>query len=144
MDTTKLAYLAGIIDGEGSVNITYLEKRREYRMRLYVVNTDIRLINWLSDNFGGLVYHAKRHTVKHPSWKEKYEWVYIPSKDKVGLLEELLPYMVVKPEQLSIAIEYLKTTSKPGIRIGEEAKNIRKSLHAKLRILNSRGVATTK
>ncbi len=144
MDKTKLAYLAGIIDGEGTINITYFTKRNEYRMRLYVVNTDIRLIDWLESNFGGMKFHAKRHTVNHPNWKEKWEWIYIPSKDKLGLLEALLPYMVIKSEQLTIAIEYLKTTSKSGIRITEEARNVRKSCYERLRALNSRAVATTK
>lgn len=140
MDKTKLAYLAGIIDGEGTINITYLKARNEYRLRISVVNTNVRLIDWLSSNFGGLAYQAKRHQVKNPTWKDKWEWIYIPSRDRLDLLNALLPFMVIKDEQLKVALKYLATTSTSGIRLTNEAKNIRKSCFEQLRMLNS-GVA---
>ena len=56
----KLIYLAGIIDGEGSIGIEHLSpcknrKKSYYVCRLCVINTDEKLIIWIKDNFGGSV-----------------------------------------------------------------------------------------
>ena len=63
-ENEKLAYLAGIIDGEGTIVIAKGKIRKgrinhPYSLRLVVMNTDIRLIEWLKENFGGSI-HTKR------------------------------------------------------------------------------------
>ena len=48
MEDTKLSYLAGMVDADGSV-ILRLDKTR-YRLRLYVYNTYQPLMDWLEEN----------------------------------------------------------------------------------------------
>ena len=56
----QLAYLAGIIDGEGSIYIGNFSCNKKtkvpyYQTNIQVTNTDKTLIDWLFDIFGGLV-----------------------------------------------------------------------------------------
>lgn len=138
---TKLAYLAGIIDGEGTINCQYFKARKEYRLRLYVVNTDKKLIDWLHNNFGGYVYLAKRHKLNHPNWKDKYEWIYVPSKDDKDLIKSLIPYLVIKKEQMVLFHKFLKTKNKSGQRLSENQKLIRIECYTEIRRLNGYRVA---
>lgn len=54
-----LAYLAGVIDSDGCIAISkYYDTKKpnrspRYVVDLTVVNTSVRLMNWLVDNYGG-------------------------------------------------------------------------------------------
>lgn len=139
----NVSYLAGIIDGEGTVNITYLESRNEYRLRLYVVSTDVCLIDWLVDNFGGLKRKRARTKSTKEHWKDRYEWYLFPKRESLPLIDKLSDILVIKGENMRIAARFIRTLSRPGIRIDEKARLTRKECHERLRVLNSRGVATT-
>jgi hypothetical protein len=67
----KLAYLAGLIDGE--VTITLLPNypdRGIYATYLIVSNSDENLMNWLVNNFGGVVKEVDQKNSKLHSTKK--------------------------------------------------------------------------
>lgn len=102
---TDLAYLAGIIDGEGCFSI-YSGGPREFQLRVYVVNTNKDLIDWLQDTFGGLVY--SRNSTKNPHWRTKYEWV-LDGKMTEHLIPKVQPYLIIKGDQASLGLRFRKT-----------------------------------
>lgn len=143
MSKQLLAYLAGIIDGEGTVNITYLPKRDEFRLRLQVVNTDKRLIDWLKSNFESHVYEVKRHSLQNPKWRKRYEWFLYPKKATLPLLKSLIPFLICKKEQMEVAITFIETTGKlKGNRLSIDAYKTRKECKERLNVLNARGTAS--
>lgn len=97
----KLAYLAGIIDSEGTVGFIINKKRSQERVapRFKVGNTDYRLIAWLTSEIGGRVY-------KHEDDRNKlcYEWFVSGVKNIQPLLEAILPYLVVKQDSARAAL----------------------------------------
>lgn len=95
----QFIYLAGIIDGEGTF---YISPAPHFRHRIMVVNTDERMIKWLLNNFGGLVY--KRTDKKHPNWKMKYEWV-LSKADIIPICKGLIPHLTCKKEQAELMIK---------------------------------------
>lgn len=95
----QFIYLAGIIDGEGTF---YISPAPHFRHRILVVNTDERIIRWLVNNFGGLVY--KRSSKKHPEWKLKYEWIVVKA-DIIPICKGLLPFLTSKKEQAELMIK---------------------------------------
>lgn len=110
IDETKIAYFAGIMDGEGTFYIgNYSKYPKSFNSRILVVNTDYSLINWLKTNFGGLIYSRK--SKKNPHWKEKFEWIVNKAKIQ-SFCEMLLPYLVIKKEHAKIMIEFRKTFDK--------------------------------
>ena len=133
VDRYAYSYLAGILDGEGGININYSGPTRDcYRMRVYVVNTDLRLIKWLKSKFGGYIYRRKTKE----GYKTKWEWYHYDDKS-TELLKECMPYLIVKKEQAELAIAFRDTVNNEH-KLSEETKSLRKSFHTQMKSLNKR------
>ena len=110
----QLAYLAGIIDGEGTLFIGNYGNKDKIRGTgffqtiMAVTTTGKCLTDWLYDNFGGWKseYTPKQRAVncKGPvhSWK-------CTGDRLTHLCELILPYLVIKTEQSKILLEMRKT-----------------------------------
>ena len=97
-----LIYLAGIIDGEGTIGI--IKNKLSFYLIVEIGNTDKVLIDWLEDNFGGAVCLDKRSN-KNPNHKDLYLWRRI-NKKALSLLEEVVEYLLLKKPQAKIGIEF--------------------------------------
>lgn len=121
---TQLAYLAGIIDGEGSIYIGNFSCNKKtgakyYQTNIEVTNTDESLIVWLVENIGGRMckYTAKQTPTN--SRKPVFRW--IVSGDLVTYLcHLLLPYIIIKKKQCEIMIKMRKTFEHTGMQKGEQ------------------------
>lgn len=141
-DEKHVVYLAGIMDGEGTFYIGQeIRHPKCFNSRLYVVNTDERLIQWLHNIFGGLVYSRSSKT--HPRWKEKFEW--ITNKNQIlPICEAILPYLICKKEQAKILIAFRKTFDQKRGRsnpVPDELHQFRLKLLSDLRELNHRTIS---
>jgi hypothetical protein len=139
----KLAYLAGIIDGEGNISIVKGNiKRPNFYFSGYVqvANTNKILINWLVENFKGKTCWESKPS---PNSKLKGYWVL---KDCSILLNSLLPFLILKKEQAKLVIEFRKTVKPLRGKRGHFHKSspelikVREDLWAKCRVLNKRGI----
>lgn len=111
----ELAYIAGIIDGEGSIVISKLtpnKKKREtnYRYQLYVkvVNTDKRLIEFLAEKTGQSSYKDKSRKNENINKRDTFS-IHWPVNISLYLLEKIYPYLVIKKEQVDLALRFRKT-----------------------------------
>lgn len=130
---TELAYLAGIIDGEGSFYIGCT--RSKFNSRLYVVNTDIKVIQWLKNTFGGLTY--KRNSLKNPQWKTRYEWIIEKAKID-SFCKKIIPYLIIKKEHANIMIKFRSTFQEIRRPVPIETMSLRFELMNELKKLNHR------
>jgi len=132
-DKTKYIYLAGIIDGEGSLIISRSDRGSymNYYGRIQVKNTDYRLIKWLLDHFGGSVHvHKPSDPIKHSMG---YSWYYGGDQhSKETLLLALLPYLIVKKESAINLIEFFRL-------VGQTNPKKREELYQRSLYLNHRG-----
>jgi hypothetical protein len=143
---TDLAYLAGIIDGEGCFFITKVPKKEgdgyvseHYRGLLKIDNTDYKLIEWLNKVFSGSNSAATRTTSSRQFEREVFSW--IATGDRLLDLSELvMPYLVVKKEHCENMIKFRKTyTAKLGCnKLEEKELIIRQECLEKSKKLNSR------
>jgi len=109
-----LAWLAGIIDGEGSIFImrnkrTDRERIYNYILRLSVQSIDDIMIPSCYEITGeGCTYpiHEKRENQQN-----SLKWQ-LEGKKVVRVLQELLPYLKVKKTQAELAIKFQETTKK--------------------------------
>jgi hypothetical protein len=146
MTETEKAYLAGFIDGEGSIGI-YPDYRssRNYRLVLTVSNTNKDVIDWIANIVGEK--HSRQVKVKTtkdcPSWQgEKDRWkdcysIWFGSGIAQSVLKEVFPYLIVKKQQATIAIEY--PIGKYGKHITLETRNIKEECYKKMKPLNQTG-----
>lgn len=120
---TDLAYLAGIIDGEGSIYIgnfscNPITKVPYFQTNIQVTNTDKKLIDWLNETFGGLT--NKRSQKQHDSRSRKQAYTWTASGDRLThLCQLILPYIICKKRQVEIMLEMRATFNyKSTARIG--------------------------
>lgn len=138
---TQIAYLAGIIDGEGTIYVQ-VRKRGEcfdYFPRFQVVNTDRGLMEWIHSTFGGILVQKDRS--KHSKkWRLQYQW--FTSRGVMDdLLKKVIPYLICKKPHALAMLEFRKTFwNKKSHKVSEETLSIRTEIFHRLKSLNKRGV----
>lgn len=137
------ARLAAFLDGEGCITLcnrtgcTRVQGRRVY---VSVANTDVRLICWLKDTFGGNVRpHSSTHA-NSMNAKPLFVWEASTRDRMQKVLESALPYFIIKREQAEIALAYLRLNRihhcyRRPVTQEEEAE--RNKLFTRIRVLNS-------
>lgn len=99
-----LAYAAGMLDGEGCISIG--QNKRRHHLYVGIVNTDFRIVEWLTHYFGG-GYDVKRWSLISDNRRDCYKWR-LGSNRAAAFLEHLLPYSVLKREQIEIGVRLQK------------------------------------
>lgn len=114
LNKIEKAYLAGIMDGEGSIGITKRKIRKrgitpEYRARLRITNVSKELMNFIEDKIKnqGSYYICERKN-RAPNRKTIYE-LEMGDRLTVKFLKEVLPYLIIKKRHAENVIE-LKNT----------------------------------
>lgn len=97
----QLAYIAGIIDGEGSIILRRKPKQNELFM--VVVNTNKNVIKWLHEVTK--VGTIKQREMRNIKWRRVWEWN-TAAQDTTRVLWAVYPYLIIKREHAKIAIEY--------------------------------------
>lgn len=112
----SIAYLAGIIDGEGCIMISRPHGDFSYySMRLEVAQKDGKLMDYLIGSFGGSIRDSRNGA---SVWK----WQ-LSGKKAVELLTTCLPFLVVKKKQAEIAIRWLAAHEKKKLWLEDKHYN---------------------
>ena len=106
MKRTELAYIAGIVDGEGYIGISADHRKRDpdrpcWRLRVSVTNTSEWLVQYLKFSVGGGVIVLKSDKRLRPC----YQWQ-IGYGKAAEFLKLILPYLQLKRPQAEIAIKF--------------------------------------
>jgi hypothetical protein len=135
----ELAYLAGLLDGEGCFCLHNFGTHR-FGCSLMVANTDPRMTEWIRQRFGGTVHPE----IKGSKWKPCYRWK-ASAKDLDKIISAVLPFLVIKRDRAELILAYRRTLnpSIAGHRSGDitsrEVKAERFAIHSQLSALNKRG-----
>lgn len=105
---TGIIYLAGIVDGEGCINIVkyHKENRYRYRLQLRVINTNRELVDWIKERWGGWITSRNRG-----SQRTVYEWI-VTDQAAEDMLAEMNGWLIVKRDQANIALDFRATYGK--------------------------------
>ena len=103
-EATDLAYLAGILDGEGSITIA--ESPRNV-VRLGIANTNVELMKWLLSIGGGISECQRKANQK--SQTPCYHWQIYSRIDVRSFLAAVVPYMRIKRAKAELAIEVISS-----------------------------------
>lgn len=144
---TLYAWLAALIDGEGSIMLVERTpdsgRRRHLRAVVSVSNTDTRLMKSLLREVGqGRVYTHKnpRRGVYAFTWR-------LTGLESLKWLPKLIPYLVIKRRQAKLLIEAIELGQKLAPIKGEEydwalmprLKRRREEIMLQIRSLNRKG-----
>lgn len=101
---TQKAYIAGIIDGEGSIMIMQSKSRSSgnyYFPVVKIANTNKEVIDWIIKVVGkGKIGYLSRMNKR---CKDVYHYT-IASNEAVELLKDVFPYLIIKKKQANVAI----------------------------------------
>jgi len=144
-DQTKeqIAYLAGIIDGEGCFYFGRVKQGKygngwQWHSNIQVSNCDEALIIWLEDIFGG-----KKETRYRTTSKNKYNrpvFIWRAGGEMINYLLPLIePYLVIKKKHCVVMAQIRATYKNWGSKqLPPEVSELRFTLLKELRNLNSR------
>ncbi len=116
-NTSRYAYLAGIVDGEGCIRVNRNDsgnrKVPSYAIRIQVAQKNGKMIDWLYGNFGGTITSSVGKGLRIRQNREIYEshgftyrWSLNTVEDCLPVLKRILPFSTEKHPQIEVAIEF--------------------------------------
>lgn len=139
MKESDKAYLAALIDGEGSVTL-YLNtsRRMEYVPDISIYSTQGDELQKLRNEWGfGNIKEVKRKEI-HPTWKKSYCWrmSYLLA---YRMAKEVKPFVRLKRKQIDLLLDYKKWISKQTKPFSKEVRAKQEEYRNKFKELNKRG-----
>jgi len=145
----RLAYVAGLIDGEGTIRIAKAKSENNtwnytYKAALSFVNTNRRMSEIVSEFMGTRIYDSEYGS----SGKTMYRVQKMGLEGVAELLKKILPYLEGKKKQAELVIEFCdkktsysvkdspKTGKKGGNYIPKEEIELREKYYWKVKNLN--------
>lgn len=140
-------YVAGFIDGEGSLMITKARvancRSPQYRPRVSVANTNRSVLAVIQRSYGGIL---ARQPARKPSWNDAYQLIWTDGRIE-PLLSAVGRHLRIKAKQARILIEFIRhqrtdKRARKGRRnfsLSAEALAFRESLRGRIKKLNRKG-----
>ena len=134
------AYLAAMVDAEGTITITRreLSRKEAYALKVTIYSTNQALLWTIRSHFGGHVTRARHATDQHAEAWTLY-WDHAAAGEVVRIIQ---PMLIVKTGQAAIALEFQDIVSaiNPGrAGIPKETLDRLRSLKDKINRLNLKG-----
>src|SRR3972149_4778403 len=92
LSDTEAAYAAGIVDGEGSIQLTRNRKSRWPSPAVSVASTDRELLEWLRSRAGGTIIRKRTY---RPTHNPSFEWK-LTDRRALHFLEIVRPCLVIR------------------------------------------------
>ena len=111
----QYAYLAGIVDGEGSIYITK-SKNKQFTAGLKVAMNDKPALTLFQSVFGGKISKGTRKIDKRNNKLYAPAWVlqYRSLNDIKSIITKLTPFLQVKRKQAEIVLDFIELKFFPG------------------------------
>jgi len=112
---TDYAYLAGILDGEGTITISRQTDRRKgrvyhcYSPHITISNTVRLMLDSIKNRFGGKIVEVNRRVEGHQ--KPGYI-LYFRKGEMLALLPKVIPYLTIKKRKAELLLEYMLSRPK--------------------------------
>jgi hypothetical protein len=114
------AYFAGLFDGEGVVDLYWMNNNKgggSWSLRVAVNMTDPRSLGLLHREYPEAKFYAKRYDAeKHPTYKPYYVWS-LHGRNAERFLSEIKPYVILKQDQVKLALTFLAHQGREHARI---------------------------
>jgi len=91
MEIWEAAYIAGIIDGEGSISLTRMHENEHRRPCISIASTDLELLGYIQSLSGGVINNKKNYIPdKH---RDSYTLTIKKKEEVLSLLKIISPYL---------------------------------------------------
>ncbi|MBU0537575.1 MAG: LAGLIDADG family homing endonuclease [Bacteroidetes bacterium] len=109
----EAAYLAGLIDGEGTVTLNQRDKQRQRTIVISIANTERQLLDYAKTVIGVGSISSKR--VMNPNHTPSFSYQ-VSGRQALAVLEQICPYLKsYKKERAELLLkDYIKVTPRNG------------------------------
>jgi hypothetical protein len=90
LSPTDTAYIAGLIDGEGTVTLCRKHRNENHQLAISISNTEIELLHYVLDAIGAGKITRKRTTKRHHTPSYTYA---LYNRQALALLEQVSPFL---------------------------------------------------
>jgi len=91
MEIWEAAYIAGIIDGEGSISLTRMHENEHRRPCISIASTDLELLGYIQSLSGGVINNKKNY--KPDKHRDSYTLTIKKKEEVLSLLKIISPYL---------------------------------------------------
>jgi hypothetical protein len=126
LSAVDAAYIAGLIDGEGSVSLSRRHANERRQLVVSIANTEAALLRFVLDRVGAGKITSKRIAAIHHTPSSVYA---VTNRQALSLLEQLYPYLRShKRERARLVLEkYIPATPRNG-KYTPEIEDLRNAL----------------
>ena len=133
MTETEIAYLAGMIDADGTITLLKNSKATTLKPKLQVSNTDTRIMDWLMLKIPEGIVNKRK---KQPRHKIAYLWR-LEGLRILEILKRLQPHLIIKINRCGTLISFVERRLEK--KIGDKYLKEDYECYEKIKILNLRG-----
>ena len=128
MTKEEKAYLAGLVDGEGTVTLARQSKSQQPQPRLAISNNSLELLEWVRRKPGcGVII---RRTPRKDWHNTSYVWQAQRAGSVLNVLTEIKPYLILKKAHAALLLSSYKACTPRNGKYTPDA------LDAKLRLVD--------
>lgn len=140
-----MAYVAGLMDGDGSFSIIKEKARRSSMSPLYYPLIQLAkgsewLIDYLTSNFGGRKQVRQPYRAKDGKMRKiNYNWKIRNREVCQNFLEKVIPYLVIKKERAEYLSNFISEDSvrKGSVKVSDEITSKREESYEMMKSFNS-------
>ena len=111
VDCCEWAYIAGIIDGEGTIALARVHPQEMPSPELSISNTNLEVLKWIQKRTGGRIQKKKAMKANH---RDAYV-LRLRRSHALRVLKIVIPFLLIKKQQAELLIShYLKLTPRNG------------------------------
>ena len=129
LSDTEAAYAAGILDGEGCIQLTRCRRDRWPSPIVSIASTDRELLEWFRSRCGGTITHKRTYSPNH---SPSFEWK-LTDRQALQFLEIVHPFLVIGRKRARCELllaEYLECTPRNGRYTDEMATRKRELIES--------------
>lgn len=124
MKRVSWKYLAGLIDGEGCIDVQVTKIGEKFyiqpRIRIGMSDVAVELLEMCQLNFGGGL-QKRELSKKNPTWNNSTSWELPGYKNSCPILRNIVNHLILKKEQARFCL-WMESNIK-GKHIGQECVN---------------------
>ena len=117
MKEKEISWLAGFIDGEGYIGITFQRKKENsrqsasahYHPYLIISNNNYEVLKNIKEFVcSGYVYRSLRNSELRNKQKQSFQYKLTRMRELESLLYSIQPYLHIKQKQCELLLEFIK------------------------------------
>lgn len=135
---SRIAYLAGLFDGEGCVFISRKKStgvNPSYGVSVSISNCHRGILELLRRAYGGYVKH---YNETRPNQRDWFTWQLSGGKMAASFLTAIRPYSIIKAEEIDLALEFALRVTPKTSRLTDQEVSVREGYKTQLSALKRR------